>query len=281
MATSFADLGKNANDLLSEGFPGAENKVEAEINAKASCGSKVQVQVSRNKDGALVSTFKPTYPLSFGGANGELKAQLSTDGKTKIDTSFNIAAVQGLKLKLGTTNTAFNGGFDFATGAFNSNLKVDYPLGGEPALEAASVFVHGDYAVGAKVSTPLGAPAPVVEGKLAAHHTGNAFVVNVARNKSKELALGFSYFHKISDTRSLASKADFVPGQLALSNLTLATSNKVNDDTTVKARFDTARGAVAFSVSNTLSKNLTLELGSDFRADLSNSVYNVKFIYNN
>jgi hypothetical protein len=282
MATAYADVGKTANDLLTDGFPKKENNIEAEINAKASCGSKVQVQVTRANDGSLTSVFKPTYPISCFGLNGELKVQLSTKpNNTKIDTSFNVASVKGLKLKLGATDSGFNGGFDLVTGPTNSNVKVDYPLGKEPKIEAASVVAHGDFALGAKVTYPFGNSAPSFEGKFAAHCTGNAFVVNVAKNNEPNLSVGFSYFHKISDTRSLAAKADFVPRQLALENLTLVTSNKVNDETTVKARFDTTRGAVGFGVSSVVSKNLTLELGSDFKADLSNSVYNVKFIYNN
>jgi len=285
MATSYADLGKSTSDLLTDVFPGAENKFETEINAKASCGSKVQVLVTRAKEGSgLLSTFKPTYPIIFGSVKGELKAQLSTDGKTKVDTSLGVSAVEGLKLKLGTTNTNVNGGFDYSHKNLNTNIKLDFPLikGAAPTLDAASVFVHGNYFLGARVVTAFGnsGAAPDIESKFGLKFPEHDVVFNVARKKS-DVSLGLSHLHRLSETRSLGSKVEFVPGQFALANLIVVTSNKVNNDTVFKARFDTTRRALAFGVSSALNPNLTVEYGTDFRADLSgSSVYNLKLIYN-
>jgi len=285
MASSFADIGKSASDLLSDVFPGDNNKFETEVNAKASNGSKVQVVVAR-KDDALLATFKPTYPLSFGAVKGELKAQLSTDGKSKVDTSLNVSAVEGLKIKVGTTNTNVNGGFDYSSQNLNTNFKLDFPLqsAAAPTLEAASVFVQGKYSLGARFVYVLGnaGTAPEVEGKLGLNSQDSDLVLNVARNKKADVTLNLTSFHRLGENRTLGSKLEFVPGQLALANLTVATSNRINADTVVKARFNTARGALGFGVSNALNRNLTVEFGTDFRADLSApSVYNVKLVYNN
>lgn len=285
MASSFSDIGKAASDLLSDVFPGSESKFETEVNAKSANGSKVQVVVSKHNDD-LLAAFKPTYPLSFGAVKGELKAQLSTDGKSKVDTSLNVSAVEGLKIKVGTTNTNVNGGFDYSSQNLNTNFKLDFPLqaSGSPTLDAASVFVHGKYAVGARVVYALGGSgaAPEVEGKVALNAADSDLVFNVARNKKADLSLSLTSFHRLGENRTLGSKLEFVPGQLALANLTVATSNRVCPDCTVKARFNTVRGSLGFGVSNSLSKNLSVEFGTDFRADFSApSVYNVKLVYNN
>jgi len=289
MATSFADLGKNASDLLTDVFPGTENKFEAEVNAKDAYGSKVQVIVSKVKEGnGLLATFKPTHPFTLADNRGELKAQLSTDGKTKVDTTFNVNAVEGLKLKFGTTNTNFNGGFDFSSPSVNTNFKLDFPLQAPgqsaPTLDAASVFViNGIHSVGARVVYPLAnsRAVPDVEGKLGLKISGNDLFINLARKNAKP-SLGVSYLHRLSETRTLGSKVEFFPGQVSLANVILVTSNKVNNETTVKARVDTARGSLAFGVSNALNSNVTLEFGTDFRADLSApSTYSLKVIYNN
>jgi len=284
MATPFSALGQPTSDLLSDVFPEEENKFETEVNSKASCGSKVQVLLSKVRDGSgLLATFKPTYPFTFGSIKGELKAQLSTDGKTAVDTSLGVSAVEGLKLKLGTTNISVTGGFDYSNQFVNTNVQLEFPIKGEaPTLKAASVFVHGNYSLGASVVHNLGnsGAAPDVEGKVGLNFPDNNLIFNVARKKSN-LTLGLSFLHRLSETRSLGSKLEFVPGQLSHANLIVVTSNKVNDDTVVKARFDTSRSALAFGVSNALNQNLTLEYGTDFRADLSgSSVYNLKLIYN-
>jgi hypothetical protein len=112
MAALYADVGKSAEDLLSNVFPSAgaaDNTFKTEVNAKTVAGSKVQVVLDR-RDDAVVATFKPTYPVSVGDVQGELKLELSTDSKSKVDTSFNVNAISGLKLKLGVNQAGLNGG---------------------------------------------------------------------------------------------------------------------------------------------------------------------------
>lgn len=110
MAALFSDVGKPTQDLISNIFPSeSSNKFETEVNSKSSFGSKVQVVVTKKGD-AFTSTFKPTYPVNLGETKGEVKFQLGTENKTSIDTSFNLAAVSGLKLKLGTNDTTVNAG---------------------------------------------------------------------------------------------------------------------------------------------------------------------------
>jgi len=282
MAALFADVGKNADDLIKNVFPTAENRFETEINAKTVAGSKVQVVLARQKDGML-ATFKPTYPVSIGDVQGELKLQLSTDSKSKVDTSFNVNAISGLKLKLGVSDAGLNGGFDYVSGSLSSNLKVDYPQRKAPSVEAASVFVHGHYVLGGKVVYNMAEHTPVVEAKIERVSSDASTVIHATR-KEAELQLAVSYFIQVSATRSLASRITFVPGVASFAenvNVALATSNKVNDTTLVKARYSTSDNSLAFGVAHTLNSNLSVELGTSFPASFgAGSVYNVKLIYN-
>jgi len=282
MAALFADVGKNADDLLKNVFPTAETHFETEVNSKTVAGSKVQVIVARDKE-AVKATFKPTYPVSVGDVQGELKLQLSTDNKSKVDTSFNVNAISGLKLKLGVNDAGLNGGFDYASGNLSSNLKVDYPQRKAPSVEAASVFVHGHYALGGKVFFDLSEHSPVVEAKIERVSEDASTTIHATR-KEAELQLALSYFIRVNASRSLASKITFVPGASSFAdhvNVSLATSNQVNDSTLVKARYTSSDNSIAFGLAHTLNSNLSVELGTAFPASFgAGSVYNVKLIYN-
>jgi hypothetical protein len=285
MASLYADLGKSSDDLIEKVFAGDENKFETEVNAKTVSGTKLQILVSKNKDGSLVSSFKPTYPLTIGGSNAELKVDLSTSNKSKVDASFNVQAVSGLKVKVGTTDSTVNGGFEYTSSNLSTNLKLNYPLSkGFPALDAASVFVHGRFSLGARVDYKLNEGEPNVEAKIQSQCPDTTVVFNVQRNRT-DLLFGLSYFHQLSATRSLATKVQFKPGSSSFASnvgITLATANQVDEKTLVKARFNTAKRTIGFGVSKVLNPNLTAEFGTEVDASLAaGSAYHLKLIYNN
>ena len=198
MAALFADVGKSADDLLKNVFPSAaENHFETEVNAKTVAGSKVQVILARQNDGVL-ATFKPTYPVNVGDVQGELKLQLSSDSKSKVDAAFNVNAISGLKLKLGVSDAGLNGGFDYVSGTLSSNLKVDYPQKKAPSVEAASIFLRGSYAVGGKVVYELNGNSPALEAKVERISSDASTVVHVTRTNAAEIQLALSYFICVS-----------------------------------------------------------------------------------
>jgi len=286
MAALFSDVGKPTEDLIKNVFPSeSSNRFESEVNSKSSFGSKVQVVVVKKGD-AFSSTFKPTYPFTLGETKGELKFQLGTDNKTSIDSSFNLAAVSGLKVKLGTNDTNVNAGFDYTNASFSSNFKLDYPVRSKdaPSLEASSVFVRGNYSFGARLAHSLaGNSAPSVEAKVQAQ-IGDSSVSLNAKQCPKELCFALAYLHRVSASRTLAAKVAFAPGNGAITDqvgITLVSANQVNDTTLVKARYRSQPGLLAFGISSALCSSSTLELGTEFPANLSGSpYYNVKLIYN-
>ena len=288
MAALFSDVGKPTQDLISNIFPSeGANKFETEVNSKSSFGSKVQVVVTKKGD-AFTSTFKPTYPVNLGETKGEVKFQLGTENKTSIDTSFNLAAVSGLKLKLGTNDTTVNAGFDYTNASFSTNVKLDYPVRSKdaPSIEAASVFVRGNYSFGARLAHSLaGDSTPNVEAKAQAQLGDSTVNVNVKQcPKNKTLCCAFAYLHRVSAARSLATKITFCAGKPSLAEqvgITLVSSNQVNDTTLVKARYRSQPGLLGFALSSALCTSSTLELGTEFPANLSGTpYYNVKLIYN-
>lgn len=147
-------------------------------------------------------------------------------------------------------------------------------------MEASSVFVHGHYAFGGKVHYDLNGGSPAIEAKVERASDDAKTVVHVTR----DLHFAVSYFIRVSQTRSLATKITFVPGNTSFANnvnVALATSNQVNDSTQVKARYTTEGNSLAFGLAHTLNSNLSVELGTSFPASFgAGSVYNVKLIYN-
>jgi len=284
MAAQFADVGKPTEDLIKNVFPSEpSNHFETEVNSKSSFGSKVQVVVK--KDETFTTVFKPTYPFTLGDTKGELKAQIGTENKTSVDSSFSLASVSGLKIKLGTNDTNVNGGFEYANGSFSANAKVDYPVRskGAPKVDLASVFVHGSYSVGAHVTHKLDGSAPEIEAKIQSE-LGSSSVTLLAKQSSKDLGFGFGYLHRVSAARTLATKVCFIPGQGSFAQqvgVTLVSANQVNETTLVKARYTSRTNNLGFGISSALCPNSNLELGAEFPANLVGSpYYNVKLTCN-
>jgi len=287
MASLFADIGKCSEDLIKKVFPSESgNNFETEVNAATSCGTKLQILVSRNNDdGSLTSTFKPTVPLSLGDTKGELKFELSSRNQTKLEASVNPKGFSGLKVKTSATDKNVTAGIEYVVPAFSVNLSVERPLSGaDSVVDAATVFVHGNYSLGARIKYPVNGGNPELEGKIGTRCTDCAGVVSILRTNSGPV-IGINYIQKLAATRSIAAKVQLNPQKQALGDrvgVTFAVANQVNDGTLVKARFNSSRGTIGVGITNVLNPNLNLEFGTEFPANLSSpSVYNIKLVYNN
>jgi len=279
----YADLGKSSENLLKDGFPSVDKKgkaksgLEVEVNTKTERGVKVQAVVDK-KEEAFVTTLKPTYPFRFGSVNGDLKLQLGTDSTTKIDSSVNFDAVSGLKLKFGSTGPSdFSTGFDFVNPSIAANAKLNFPTHN---FESAAVFVHGSKSFGALVKRENEALS--YEGK--AEFSCKDSAVLLGAEKSDLLKFSANYLHRFSDSKALATKLNYVAAEGGLRknlDFTLVTSNKVDDSTLFKSRFNSTRQSIGFSVSSEVNSNLKLEWGTEFPANLQGPTsYNLKVTYN-
>jgi len=290
MASLYADVEKTSDDLQKEVFPQGKNNFETEFVSKHANGTKVQTIFALQKDGSLFGTLKTTCQCScIPEVKSEFKAQLATNNQTKIDSTFASDHVPGLKLKLGTTDTNVNGGFDYVHSSIAANFKLDLPFRGSTpgSLEGAAVFVTGSFSIGAKTSYVLsGKDNPEFETKLAKKSDSHSVALTVQRLKNAELLLGLGYFNKLSDSKSVAVKLHVSPNNagffLSKSELSVVASNQINVNTLVKARFNTSSATVAFGVSNVINENLKVELGTELPVSgAPGSLYNLKFIYGN
>jgi len=282
----FEDIEKKPNDLLKDLFPPSENNhFESEVNFKNSTGSKVQILTSQQKNGSLLFNLKPTYSFpicSF--VNSEFKGSFSSDGKTKMDSSFTFSSLQGLKVKTGFSDSDASAGLDYVRGSLASNLKVTYPLRASKALtvEVASVLTHASYLIGGRFFHN-GKDTPEFEAKV--QHKCSAATVTLSAKQSKDLGFAVGYFHQVSPTKSIASRFQFIRGSGTFLNnaeLSVVGAHQINDNTLVKARFNTNRSTVALGISNTVNANFTVEAGTEFPAGGGpGSFYNFKVIYNN
>src|SRR6185312_5543372 len=78
-------------------------------------------------------------------------------------------------------------GFEYANSSFSANAKVEYPVRvkGALKLDVASVFFHGNYAVGAHVIHSLDGSAPIVEAKVQGD-LGNSSISLFGKQSAKE-----------------------------------------------------------------------------------------------
>ena len=131
----------------------------------------------------------------------------------------------------------------------------------------------------------VGADVPEIEAKIGSDSGRNSVTLSGKRAGSGALSFSTHYFKKINDDRTVAARLNFAPGAssfLAGSSLCVATSNKINADTTVKARFDSSTSRVGFGVVQVLNPNLKVEFGTHFPASLAaGSVYSFRLIYDN
>jgi hypothetical protein len=267
-------------------FPsGPVNLFQTEFNAMTSVGAKLQVVATRTPDGGLYSIVKPSFPITVGDMKGTLKLQLATDDKAKADvTIYNVMA--GLNVNVAAGEGTVIGGFDYATNNASANVKLHLPISQpdyKPILDLASVFHHGRYALGGRIFYPFSGQDPRVEAKFQTRSEDSYVVLHAMQTGNDQPLLGLSFLHQLTPGRQLATKVQLHPGRSFLServDVMLATANKVNPDTLLKARFSTARGTVGVAVATALSDNLVFEAGAELPANMAaGSTYNLKFIY--
>jgi len=289
MASLYADVGKQSEDLLTKVFPGDDTKssnFETEINAKTNNGNKIQLVVSRKDEEGIVANLKPSYPLNIAQTKGELKFQLSSlAGKSKVDASFDLNSLSGLKVKVGADEKTLNGGFEYVAPKFSSAVKVNYDLTAKKShsLETSGVLVGESHAIGGKLVHKSDEP-PAAEAKFHCFSSDANVVFKVGRTVGG-YTYGLNYFQQLNQSRSLAAQVTFGLGGsknfLNNVNVILATSNQVCESTLLKSRFNTETQNLGFGIVHKLGSNLNVEVGTQFPASLAPTpTYNVKLVYN-
>jgi len=267
----YKDLGKKASDLLSKEFPTEDKKVE--WKGVTANGVTIETNLIQKGDGPLVGTIIPSYKYKEYGLN--FTADINTKKDVKLETSVENQVVDGLKVILtgeakGKENyitvateykhprATFNGSFDFGK------------QGGQ-TLKANSVFGHNGFSLGFSTEYFMGQTSEVKNFSTTLAYKTKEFEGTIfGRTAGDKNEIGGSYLHNVNSDLCVASEVAFDTSTPdSKPKLALGTQYKLNDDTILKAKFDTS-GVLGLSAAQKLNRNATFTLGARVDTQKSN-----------
>jgi len=264
----FKDLGKRVSDLLTKEFPTDEKKVE--WKGQTSNNVTIESNFLQKGDGAIVGTLTPSYKYKPYGMN--FLAEINTKKDVKIETSVENQLVDGLKLTL--TGEA-KGDTTFATVAAEykheyatATASFDYGKANGSTVKATSVFGQKGYSLGLSAEYFLG---NTEASELKTFNTTLAYASKefdasifgrLITDKDKN-EVGATYFHNINTDLAVGTEVVFdTANSDAKPKLSFGTLYKLNDDTSVKGKFDT-NGVLGVSWNQKFNKNSKVIVGAN------------------
>jgi hypothetical protein len=265
----FKDLGKRASDLLTKEFPSEEKKVE--WKGVTANGVTIETKFEQKGD-AVIGTITPSYKLKEYGTN--FLAEVNTKKDIKLETSVENQIVDGMKVTLTgeakgkenfvTLNTEYkhpratlNGSFDF--GKQNGQT-----------VKANTVIGFNPFNIGLSCEYALGQTSEIKNFNTTLAYATKEFDVTLfGRTSGDKNEIGGSFYQNVNSDLAVAAEAVFDTSTPdSKPKLALGSQYKLNDDTIVKAKFDT-NGVINTSVGQRLNKNAKFTLGA--KVDTKNS----------
>jgi len=255
--STYSDLNKKSNDLLTKDFP---DKPKLEVKAKKGDFS-VDVNLAKNADGSIFGSIFPKYKLNKYGAT------LGLFGDTKRALKLELVAdslVPGLKL----TTTG-------ETASESLTVEAEYKREGVTVVGLANVLSPKGTTL--KGSLVLG-HSGYAGGVSAEYHTDKISRIDTNFSYSNNLdlttnlyarinpqdssaILGFSHFQTHS-RGGFAVDATFDPSKTTqVPKITLGTSYNLDERSSAKAKFDTA-GRLGLSYAHRLTPNTRFVVGT-------------------
>jgi len=245
----FGDLGKRVSDLLTKDFP--SQKQENKLSWKGKTNNDVTVETSflQGKDGSIVGTFGPKYKHKDW--NTTVSAEVNTKKEVKVEVcAEDLMSVDGLK----TTLTGVSKGNDnFGTVAVEykhdlatATVSVDYGKASGSTVKASAVIGAQGIALGASTEYFFGGESELKELETKVSYASNEFdITGFGRISSQtdedKNELGATYYHKIHKDWQVGAEAVFETANTeAKPKLTFASQFKLQEDTVLKGKFDTA-----------------------------------------
>lgn len=264
----FKDLNKRLSDLLTKEFPSekSENKVEWKGEATTSTVSW-ETSLLQQKDGSILGTFTPKYKLKQYGTT--VTAEMKTSKDFKAEVTVEDQFTPGLK----TTFTGESKGENMV-GTFGTEYKhelatvtasVDYSQSGSN-VKASAVVGRQGFTLGGSAEYLLGPH----DSQLKTLHTIVGYSTDefdlslygkMLPEKESNI-LGAAYFHKVNADLCVGTEISFdTANSDSVPKLCFGTQYRVDADTTVKSKFDTA-GKLGLSYQQKFSKNAKLTISS-------------------
>jgi hypothetical protein len=283
MAKHLEDIGKDAKDLLNEGYPiDGTVKVTSQTKAfgfvqKETLSKTVKREKSSVKE-VVSAAFEPKYELKE--QKVEFTGKITTASEINVGTSVRDIVGSGSKVEVNVTRSDRDGintvgSVSVKKDGFAFKGKVTYPLTPKKATKiSGEAVVHhtasnSNVGVAADVSLEGDIARIYTEG-VVSHNAVNAQYRGVVRYDVYESSLlwGLSFWQKVSDKNNLAFDITSEDNAVKTS-FTAGTEYKVDDSTTVKGKWrliktnDRVDYRLGASLKQKLSNHVTIIFGSD------------------
>jgi len=266
----FGDLGKRVNDLLTKDFP--SEKQENKLSWKGKTTNDVTVETSffQRKDGSILGIFAPKYKHKDW--NTTFLVDVNTKKEVKAEVSAeDLLGVDGLK----TTLTGFskgndnygNLGVEYKHELATVTASVDYGKASGSTVKASAVIGAQGIALGASTEYFFGGESELKELTTVLSYSSDEFDITgfgriLSQSDEDKNELGATYFHKINKEWQVGAEATFETANTeAKPKLTFASQYKLQNDTVLKGKFDTA-GKLGLSYQQQFNKHSKFTLSS-------------------
>eukprot|EP01118_Nematostelium_gracile_P007234 TRINITY_DN2343_c0_g1_i1.p1 TRINITY_DN2343_c0_g1~~TRINITY_DN2343_c0_g1_i1.p1 ORF type:complete len:298 (-),score=110.06 TRINITY_DN2343_c0_g1_i1:72-965(-) len=266
----FADLGKRVTDLLTKEFP--SEKQENKLSWKGQANNQVTIESSftQRKDGTTLGTFAPKF--THNEWNTTFSGEVNTKKEVKAEVAVNnILNLDGLKVTL-TGNSRGNDNFATVAAEYKHELatvtaSADYGKALGSTVKGSFVLGAQGVALGVSSEYFFGGDSELKDLSTVLSYTSSDFDLTAfgkiySQNDEEKNEVGATYFHKINRDWQVGAEAVFETANPDTKpKLTLATQYQLQNDTILKAKFDTF-GKLGLSYQQKYNKNAKITISS-------------------
>jgi len=266
----FGDLGKRVNDLLTKDFPSEKQENKLSWKGKTTNDVTVETTFSQRKDGSILGTFAPKYKHKDW--NTTFSADINTRKEDKAEVAVeDLLSVEGLKTTVtGLSRRSEN--FGTAAVEFKHELatvtaSVDFGKAAGSTVKASAVIGSQGIALGASSEYFFGGESELKDLTTVLSYASSDFDITAfgriqSLNDEDKNELGATYFHKINPDWHVGAEAIFETANVdAKPKLTFASQYQLNNDTTLKGKFDTS-GKLGLSYQQKYNRNAKITISS-------------------
>jgi len=266
----FSDLGKRVSDLLTKEFPSEKQENKLAWKGQASNDVTLETTLLQRKDGSILGTFAPKYKHKDW--NTTFSADINTKREVKAEVAVeDLLNVEGLKTTL-TGNSRGSENFGTLGVEYKHELatvtaSVDYGKATGSTVKASAVIGAQGIALGASSEYFFGGESELKELTTVLSYSSSDFDITafgkiLNLNDEDRNELGASYFHKINKDWQVGSEAVFETANTDIKpKLTFATQYQLQNDTILKAKFDTF-GKLGLSYQQKYNRNAKLTIST-------------------
>jgi len=266
----FKDLSKRATDLLTKEFPSEEKKFE--WKGTTSNGVTIETNAVQKGDGPIVGTITPSYKYKEYGMN--FLGEFNTNKDIKLETSVENQIVEGAKVILTGEqkgkDTFATLGVEYRHAKATLNGSVDFGKSKGNTIKASSVFGHSGFLLGLSAEYLLGSDHQELRlfnttvGYATPDYDLSVFgrIVGAEKGGQDKNEIGGTYYHNVREDLSFGAEVCYdISSSESKPKLAFGGSYKLQEDTTLKAKLDTA-GVLGLSYSQKFNKNTKLTIGT-------------------